>query len=253
LVGQRTPIGHCRRIVAAPIGSPAVLTWPSNRNAKQGEYENAASKESFDLLFHVRPAIDKTARQYPYPDEPQDDAAVALPGSRVRRAGPPSRPQARSDARPFVDLVLIAGGAQRQGGSDVVRLLRLRSPLRLAPHRPQAHAAKANCATIRLNCSRSTRPCGSRSAASSSPWPHPSPIQREYRIAHARLGAAALTNKKAHSPHTRKRRAANPSGRRRTPEILVKTTSAFEPAAERPRAPKTSLTGCPGCSMRNAG
>jgi len=35
--------------------------------------------------------------------------------------------------------------------------------------------AKANCATIRLKLLKIARWCESRSAASSSPWPHPSP------------------------------------------------------------------------------
>jgi hypothetical protein len=73
----------------------------------------------------------------------------------------------------------------------VVRLLRLRSPLRLAPQRPQAHAAKANCATIRLKLLKigalvrvSVRRI---KLAMASSFPH----QREYKIAHARLAAAA--------------------------------------------------------------
>jgi hypothetical protein len=100
----------------------------------------------------------------------------------------------------------------------VVRLLRLRSPLRLAPQRLQAHAAKANCATIRLKLLKidalvrvSVRRI---KLAMASSFPNPA----RYRIAHARLVAAALTNQTAHSPHTRKRRAANP---RRPPPYAV--------------------------------
>ena len=45
------------------IGGLAVLKRPCHCRAEQGERENAASKESFDPLFHVRSRIYPTIRK----------------------------------------------------------------------------------------------------------------------------------------------------------------------------------------------
>ena len=79
---------------------------------------------------------------------------------------------------------------------------------RIALKHPQF--AKANCATIRLKLLKIdalVRVSVRRNKLAMAPS---FPNQREYRIAHARLVAAAMTNLTARSPHTRKRRAANP-------------------------------------------
>ena len=51
-----------RRVVAFLIGGLGVLKRPCHCRAEQGERENAASKESFDPLFHVRSRIDPAIR-----------------------------------------------------------------------------------------------------------------------------------------------------------------------------------------------
>ena len=59
--GQRTDERHRCRVVAALICSPGVLKRPCHRSAEQRERENAASKESLDLLSHGSPLQGKDA------------------------------------------------------------------------------------------------------------------------------------------------------------------------------------------------
>jgi hypothetical protein len=59
--GQRTDERQRCRVVAVLICSPGVLTRPCHRSGEQRERENAASKESLDLLSHGCPLQGKDA------------------------------------------------------------------------------------------------------------------------------------------------------------------------------------------------
>jgi hypothetical protein len=92
---------------------------------------------------------------------------------RARRHGEPDQGMsARSLGRPH-----FGRDHARQSAAAVVSLPRLRSPLRAAPRRPQAHAVRQGQLRNHSSqsSSRSARSCESRFAASSSPWPRLSP------------------------------------------------------------------------------
>jgi hypothetical protein len=55
LIGQDAKVLHCRRVVTIANRSLTVLKRPCHCCAEQRERENAASKESCDLLLHGSP------------------------------------------------------------------------------------------------------------------------------------------------------------------------------------------------------